>query len=70
MPMTAELHPTSAVPMTTSLAFAPSVKSLLDPLGPDCPAVLREFAGRLAIDQAPGPIRLGAVAHAGLAVLG
>ncbi len=68
LPLAAELHASSAVELAASLGFAPGMRSLLDLLGPDCPAVLKEFAGRLAADQGPGPVRLGAVAHAALAV--
>ncbi len=67
LPLAAELHAASAVELAASLGFAPGMQSLLDSLGPDRPAVLREFAGRLAADQGPGPVRLGAVAHAALA---
>ena len=67
-PLAAELHAASAAALAASLGFAPGMQALLDSLGPDRPAVLQEFAGRLADDQGPGPIRLGAVAHAALAV--
>jgi len=68
LPLAAELHAPAAVELAASLGFAPGMQSLLDSLGPDRPAVLREFARRLAADQGPGPVRLGAVAHAALAV--
>ncbi len=68
VPLAAELHAASAAALAASLGFAPGMQALLDSLGPDRPAVLQEFAGRLADDQGPGPIRLGAVAHAALAV--
>ena len=68
LPLAAELHAASATDLAASLGFAPGMQALLDSLGPDRPTVLREFAGRLAADQGPGPIRLGAVAHAALAV--
>jgi ubiquinone/menaquinone biosynthesis C-methylase UbiE len=68
MPLAAELHASSAAALAASLGFAPGMQSLLDSLGPDRPAVLQEFIDRLAADQGPGPIRLGAVAHAAIAV--
>lgn len=68
IPLAAELHAASATELAASLAFAPGMQALLDSLGPDRPAVLQEFASRLAADQGPGPVRLGAVAHAALAV--
>lgn len=68
LPLAAELHAASAVELAASLGFAPGMQALLDLLGPDRPAVLREFAGQLVADQGSGPVRLGAVAHAALAV--
>lgn len=68
VPLAAELHAASAAGLAASLGFAPGMQALLDSLGPDRAAVLREFAGRLAEDQGAGPVRLGAVAHAALAV--
>ena len=68
VPLVAELHAASAAELAASLGFAPGMQALLDALGPDCPAVLQEFAGRLAADQGAGPVSLGAVAHAALAV--
>ncbi len=67
-PLAAELHAASATELAASLGFAPGMQALLDSLGPDRPAVLQEFADRLVADQGPGPVRLGAVAHAALVV--
>jgi len=68
LPLAAELHASSAVDLAASLGFAPGMQALLESLGPDRPAVLQEFADRLTADQGAGPVRLGAIAHAALAV--
>jgi len=64
----ADLLATSAPALAASLAFAPGMAAMLDALGADRPAVMRNFADRLAADQGPGEVRLEAVAHVALAV--
>ena len=64
----ADLLAPSAAALAASLGFAPGMAAMLDALGADRPAVLQAFAARLAADQGPGEVRLGAVAHVALAV--
>lgn len=68
VPLAAELHAASGAELAASLGFAPGMQALLNSLGPDRPAVLQEFAGRLTADQGSGSVRLEAVAHAAFAV--
>ena len=70
MPLSADLHAASATELAAMLGFAPGMAAMLDALGPDRAAVLDCFASRLQADQGFGPVRLGAVAHAALAVRG
>lgn len=67
-PLAADLVAATAEALAASLAFAPGMAAMLASLGPDRAAVLRAFAERLAEDQGSGPVRLGAVAHAAIAV--
>ena len=53
----------SASALTSRLAFAPGLGALLGSLGPRRDEVLDAFAARLAADQGPGPVSLGAVAQ-------
>ena len=65
--LTADLHAPSAPALADTLAFAPGMAAMLDGLGPARAAVLARFQERLAADQGPGAVRLGAVAHAAIA---
>ncbi len=64
----ADLVAASASHLAASLAFAPGMATMLEALGPEREAVLQEFSDRLTVDQGPGEVRLGAVAHAAIAV--
>lgn len=64
----ADLVAKSASALAASLAFAPGMAAMLEALGPDRDAVLGEFAARLTEEQGDGEVRLGAVAHAAIAV--
>lgn len=68
MPLSAELQAPSAEHLAAMLGFAPGMAAMLDALGPDRAAVLDRFTAQLQADQGHGPIRLGAAAHAAIAV--
>ena len=64
----ADLNAASARELANSMAFAPGMAALLEALGPERDAVLSAFVDALEADQGSGAVRLGAVAHAAIAV--
>ena len=68
MPLAADLHAPSAAALAGMLGFAPGMAAMLDSLESDRDAVLDAFTRQLQADQGDGPVRLGAIAHAALAV--
>ena len=70
LPLQADLHAPSTVQLAATLGFAPGMAAMLDALGPDRNAVLDRFTRQLQADQGHGHVRLGAAAHAAIAVRG
>ena len=50
------------------MAFAPGMAAMLEATGPARDAMLAAFVGALEAEQGTGAVRLGAVAHAAIAV--